>query len=116
MDETGDNKKGKTLIENKGCIKCHRVKEGTREDLSRWAMYVNPIVWAQMMWNHGPQMERELKKMGLSWVQFKEKEMVDLIAFLRSVNANVERVYLSPGDPNSGEKLFNQKGCIQCHK
>jgi cytochrome c2 len=116
MDEPGSPQKGGKLVETKGCGKCHTIKEGVKEDLSRWAMYGNPIVWAQMMWNHGPQMERELKKKGLSWVQFKEKEMVDLIAFLRSINANVERVYLSPGDPNSGEKLFNQKGCIQCHK
>ena len=26
-----------------------------------------------------------------------------------------EKVYLSPGDPKSGERFFTQKGCIQCH-
>ena len=116
MDEPGDPKKGKSLMESKACMKCHPVKEGTNEGLSRWGMYVNPILWAQMMWNHGPQMEREIKKMGIPWVEFKEKEMVDLIAYIRSISANVEKVYLSPGDPNSGEKLFNRRRCIQCHK
>jgi cytochrome c2 len=116
MDEPGSPSKGKKLIEAKGCGKCHPVKEGAKGDLSRWGMHVNPIGWAQMMWNHAPQMEREMKKLRMSWVEFKENEMVDLIAYIRSVTPTVEKVYLSPGDPQFGEKLFNRKGCIQCHK
>ena len=115
MDEPGDPKKGKSLMESKACMKCHPVKEGTNEGLSRWGMYVNPILWAQMMWNHTPQMEQEMKKKGLSRVEFKGNEMVDLIAYIRSLNPKVEKVYLSPGDPQSGDKLFIKKGCIQCH-
>jgi mono/diheme cytochrome c family protein len=115
MDEPGDPQKGKSLMETKACIKCHTVKEGIKGDLSRWGMYTNPIVWAQMMWNHTPQMEQEMKKKGLSWVEFKGKEMVDLIAYVRSINPKAEKAYLSPGDPQSGERLFTQKGCIQCH-
>ncbi len=57
-------------------------------------MYTNPIVWAQMMWNHSPQMEQEMKKKGLSWVEFKGNEMVDLIAYIRSVSPKMEKVYL----------------------
>lgn len=115
MDEPGDPKKGKILIETKACIKCHTVKEGTKGDLSRWGIYVNPILWAQMMWNHTPQMEEEMRKKGLSWVEFKGNEMVDLIAYIRSLNPKAEKIHLSPGDPPLGEKSFTQKGCIQCH-
>ena len=115
MDEPGDPQKGKILIETKACIKCHTVKEGAKGDLSQWGMYVNPILWAQMMWNHGPQMEEEMKRMGISVVEFKGDEMVDLIAYIRSLSARVEKVYLSPGDPQAGEKLFARKGCVQCH-
>ena len=109
MDEPGDPQKGKLLMETKACIKCHTVKEGTKGDLSRWGMYTNPIVWAQMMWNHAPQMEQEMKKKGLSRVEFKGKEMIDLIAYIRSINPKAEKAYLSPGDPQSGEKLFTTK-------
>lgn len=115
MDEPGEPQKGKVLIETKGCIKCHTVKEGTKGDLSRWGMYVNPILWAQMMWNHAPQMEEEIKRIGISGVEFKGNEMVDLIAYIRSQSAKTEKIYLSPGDPQSGDKLFVKKGCIQCH-
>jgi cytochrome c551/c552 len=78
-------------------------------------MFINPIVWAQMMWNHGPQMEQEMKKKGIPFMEFKGNEMLDLIAYVRSLNPNVEKVYLSPGDPQSGDRLFTQKGCARCH-
>jgi cytochrome c2 len=115
MDEPGDPQKGKILIEAKSCNKCHTLKEGTKGDLSRWGMYTNPILWAQMMWNHAAQMGQEMQKKGLPHAEFKGKEMVDLIAYIRSLNPNAEKVYLSPGDPRSGKKLFSQKACIQCH-
>ncbi len=115
MDEPGDSRKGRPLMEAKGCMKCHAGKEGTKEDLTRWGMYTNPILWAQMMWDHTPQMEQEMKNRGLAWVEFKGNEMVDLIAYIRSLNPKAEKVYLSPGDPPSGKKWFTQKGCIQCH-
>lgn len=114
MDEPGDPKKGKTIIES-NCIKCHQIKEGTKGDLIRWAIYVNPILWAQMMWNHTSQMEQEMRKKGISRIEFKGNDMVDLIAYIRSLNPKVEKIYLSPGDPLSGEKLFRQKGCLKCH-
>ena len=115
MDEPGDSQKGKKLLESKDCIKCHSVREGTTGDLSRWGMYINPIVWAQMMWNHSPQMEQEMKKKGVPWIEFKKNEMLDLIAYIRSVSPKKEKVYLSPGDPRTGEKLFAEKRCIHCH-
>jgi len=116
MDEPGNPQNGKGLMETKYCNRCHAVaREGTKPDLSRWGMYINPILWAQMMWNHAPQMEQEIRKKGLSWVEFKGNEMVDLIAYIRSLSSKMEKVYLSPGDPQNGRKLFTQKGCIQCH-
>ena len=114
MDEPGDLKKGKTIVDS-ACAKCHASKEGAKSDLSRWGMYTNPILWAQMMWNHSSQMEKEIKRTGSLRLEFKGKEMVDLIAYIRSLNPGAEKVYLSPGDPKSGERLFAEKGCMKCH-
>jgi cytochrome c len=116
MDEPGSPQNGKVLMAAKHCSKCHpAVKVGAKGDLARWGMYINPILWAQMMWNHAPQMEQEMRKRGLSRVEFKGNEMVDLIAYIRSLSSETEKVYLSPGDLQSGKKLFSQKGCILCH-
>ena len=116
MDEPGNPRNGKALAEAKHCSKCHpALKEGTKEDLSPWGKYTNPILWAQMMWKHVPQMEQEMKKKRLPLVEFKGNEMVDIIAYIRSLSSKMDKVYLSPGDLQSGKKLFIQKGCIQCH-
>jgi len=114
MDEPGDLNKGKTIVDS-ACAKCHATKEGAKSDLRRWGMYTNPILWAQMMWNHSSQMEKEIKRTGSLRFEFKRKEMVDLIAYIRSLNPGADKVYLSPGDPKSGERLFSEKGCIKCH-
>lgn len=114
MDEPGDLKKGKALMES-NCIQCHSIKEGAKGDLGRWAAYVNPILWAQIMWNHTSQMGKEMKEKGISRIEFKGNEMVDLIAYIRSSSPATERMYLSPGDPVSGEKLFSKKECLKCH-
>jgi len=50
---------------------------------------------------------------GVPRIQFKGKDMADLIAYIRSASEGVERVYLSPGDPRSGENLFGRKG-VHC--
>jgi mono/diheme cytochrome c family protein len=115
MEELGDPTRGRSLLEAGACGKCHRVKEGQKEDLRRWGMYVNPILWAQMMWNHALPMEQEMRKKGIPRIQFKGRDMADLIAYIRSASEGVERVYLSPGDARSGEKLFGKKGCSLCH-
>ena len=116
MDEPGNPQNGKRLTEAKHCNKCHPIlKEGGKGDLSPWGMYMNPILWAQMMWKHALQMEREMKKKGLPPVEFKGNEMVDIIAYIRSLSSKMDKVYLSPGNPESGKRLFTQKGCFQCH-
>ena len=115
IDEPGDAQKGKILMETKGCIRCHPAKEGTKGDLSRWGMHINSILWAQLMWNHAPQMELEMKKRGVLPSEFRGNEMADLIAYIRTLNPSAEKVYLSPGDPQSGRATFTQKGCIRCH-
>jgi mono/diheme cytochrome c family protein len=116
MDEPGNPRNGKVLMETKHCGSCHPiVRRGEKGDLSIWGRYTNPILWAQMMWNHTPQMEKEMRKKGLPRVEFKGNEMVDLIAYIRSLNPGAEKVYLSPGDLQTGKRLFAQKGCIQCH-
>ncbi len=116
MDAPGDVERGKRLLEAKACNACHTVKGAAKGDLSRWGGFTNPIVWAQRMWNHAPQMEREMGKKKIPWVEFRGNEMTDLIAYIRSANPAAEKVYLSPGDPRSGEKLFRQKGCVRCHR
>ena len=88
FDEPGDRIKGSKVFENKYCIKCHTVngKGGLKgPDLKYWSKQISPISMAQAMWNHGPSMLAEIKKMGLSWPKFDENEIVDLMEYLREL-------------------------------
>jgi len=46
---------------------------------------------------------------------FEKNDIPDLLAYIRSVGGGVERIYVQPGNPQHGEKLFSVKRCSQCH-
>jgi mono/diheme cytochrome c family protein len=46
---------------------------------------------------------------------FEKNDIADLLAYIRSVGGSVERIYVQPGDPQRGAKLFSEKRCSQCH-
>ena len=116
FDDPGDPKIGEKLFKEKGCIKCHAVKgRGGKigPPLDRFSKEVSPIFMAQSMWNHGPEMDRIMKKMGIKRPVFKGNELRDLLAYVKE--KEVKRVFISPGDINKGKELFSKKGCIRCH-
>ncbi|MFQ5864977.1 MAG: c-type cytochrome, partial [bacterium] len=120
LDKTGDVLKGKKLLSEKGCLKCHSVRQkgGTvGRRLDRLAVHVTPLFMAQAMWNHGPDMEKKMKELHITWPRFDNEEVVDLTNYLRILRMESPRqaVYLQPGNPASGKNLFKTKGCIHCH-
>ena len=118
MDQPGDVQRGDRLLSEKNCDLCHSIhgvggKIGA--DLSKWGNFTNPILWAQMMWNHAPQMKEQMSRKNIPWPKFQKGEMNDLISYIRSVSPAQENVYLSLGNPESGKTLFSQRGCGTCH-
>lgn len=119
FDEPGDIRQGKILFTEKHCIQCHRVGEeggnlGPRlDDLPR---SISPLVIAQGLWNHGPEMVRSMRRRNLEVPQFQGEEILDLFAYLRSQGRRrAPREFQSPGDPERGQRLFENKGCARCH-
>jgi nitric oxide reductase subunit C len=118
LDESGDPIKGEVVFNKKKCIICHSIRgKGGKvgPDLSKWGGYTNPLLWAGIMWNHAPKMEKEMANRGLKWPIFKGNEMVNLTAYIRSVAPVKERIFLSLGDPRNGRELFLKKRCDKCH-
>ncbi|MFN7972557.1 MAG: c-type cytochrome [Acidobacteriota bacterium] len=119
VDEPGDAAAGRKAIEDKGCLSCHSVagRGGTvGPDLARWAAFGHPVVWAQMMWNHAPKMAERAKELDRKWPRLEGRDMVDIIAYVRSTATELEAAALSPGDPGAGRKVFEGKGCAGCHR
>lgn len=120
IDKTGDVLKGKKLVAEKGCLKCHSVRGqgGTvARRLDKLSVHVSPLFMAQAMWNHGPEMEKKMKQLHIKWPKFDNEEIVDLTNYLRilRMESPEHEVYLRPGNPVAGKKLFESKGCVHCH-
>jgi hypothetical protein len=59
------------------------------------------------MWNHAPDMRRR----GGTISRLNDREMPDLVAYLFS-----QRYFQRQGDPSKGRRLYEEKGCAQCHE
>lgn len=129
-EEPGDMLKGKKLFADKGCIRCHSVHgEGGSigPDLSARRDLATPIAWTQAMWNHSPAMEGTLRQLDMAWPKFEDREMNDLLAYVRESGGDwgpslavccfqpqAEHGML-PADADHGQRLFREKLCIRCH-
>lgn len=120
LGQPGNEFRGKKILEKKHCFKCHKIggKGGNiGPNLSRLKQYVSPLYIAQTMWNHGPKMEKLLKRMNIKFAEFENNEIVDLTAAIKSFTSPTlsRSEYMLPGDPKRGKALFNAKGCSRCH-
>lgn len=119
FDEPGDPQIGKVLFAEKHCIQCHSLgKQGgsTGPRLDTIPRGTPPLRIAQDLWNHGPVMVPAIRQYGFDVPQFKGSEIVDLFAYLRSQGQRqAAKDFRSAGDPQSGKRLFESKGCARCH-
>lgn len=120
LDVEGDVAQGKRLMAEKGCLKCHSLAEKGGKlgpSLDKMKRYASPLFVAQAMWNHGEEMDAKMKELGIARPQFSGREMVHLLAYIRAAAkpAKGDKEFMPPGDPAKGQRVFTQKGCINCH-
>ncbi|MHC4081712.1 MAG: cytochrome c3 family protein, partial [Planctomycetota bacterium] len=118
LDEPGDPVAGQIVLREKGCASCH-LTEGSplagAPDLKRWAGYANPVVWAQKMWESAPEMEQAMREAGIAWPRLDDTDLMNIMAYLRSVGGHEAKVYLEPGSAETGAHLFAERTCRACH-
>lgn len=105
--------KGRFVFEQKGCINCHSISgEGgeVAPDLGEKIFYGSFLELASIMWNHVPDMQRQMRELDLSFPEFIRSEMIELIAYLYYL-----RYLGEPGDLYRGKILVEEKGCLTCH-
>ncbi len=117
-DEPGDADSGKKVLNEHQCTQCHSVDEPGETvgpDLVEWARYVNPVVWAQKMWTHADAMKAAMDEAGIAWPEFRDSDLNDVVAYVRSRAASGEKEYLEPGSISRGKQVFEVRGCASCH-
>jgi len=128
FDKPGNPEEGEKLFQKKRCGTCHSLggKGGMAvlqppPPLDRFKQYISPVFFVTALWNamqnmtqamhthHHPNMERPF---------FRENDLANILSYIKSVgvvNKEYTRVYLTPGNPNTGRALFVEKECVQCH-
>ena len=84
--------------------------------MAKWESLADPLVLAQQMWNHGPKMRAEFANRKLAWGQLTAQELTDILVYLQNLpeTRDIPRNFQLP-PPEPGEKLFQSKGCADCH-
>jgi cytochrome c2 len=114
----GNAMKGQAVFETKNCAGCHDAAIGQRRSgppISTWNKVNDPLAWAELMWNHSNKVYVELANTGVPFPQFSAEEMVDMLAYLRSVpESSSHGAGFQPGDPEKGRMTF-ERTCEECH-
>jgi cytochrome c2 len=123
----GNPARGANLFEEKGCGTCHErttapldgrspIRTPPRQSpISTWTRVADPLAWAERMWNHSDTVFKELSQAGTPWPQFSSQEMIDLLAYFRSLpETRSQSAVFQPGDPEQGRITF-ERTCDSCH-
>lgn len=108
-----DPNRGRSLFSTKGCVRCHgQGGRGTPfgPNLLMATQRLGVAEIAGQLWNHSAQMEQAMQARGVTFPQFEDTDMADVIAFLYYL-----RFYDTEGDARKGQVLFAEKGCAKCH-
>lgn len=103
----GSVTRGEKLFQEKSCRSCH---PGAGPDLSGVELPSSIGAVASGMWNHSPAMLRVMRERNVAKEPVSAQELADIVAYIMAL-AGTERA----GNAGAGERIFAQKGCIQCH-
>lgn len=105
---------GSSVFGSKGCVRCHSIRGhgGTvGPDLAGVDGERSYFGLAAALWNHLPVMADTMRARGVEPPRLQPREAGDLVAFLYAVD-----YFGTTGDRETGERLFREKGCIECHQ
>jgi mono/diheme cytochrome c family protein len=111
FDRPGLSAAGRRLFVTKKCVVCHQVGDvggvvGPNLDFLK--QYGSPIFVAAALWNHGPAMAEVMQAKKIERPTFKDTELVDLIAYIRSASPLpvTGPLHVLPGRAEEGHRLF----------
>jgi mono/diheme cytochrome c family protein len=104
---------GRRLFVEQDCMRCHSIwgNGGTLgPDFATVGTGRSLNQLAGLFWNHTPRMIETVRERGFEWPQFSEENLADIISYVYYV-----KLFDEPGDPELGERWFQEKRCAACH-
>jgi len=119
FEKPGDAGRGKQAFTSAHCSECHGITTSNASGappVAKWESLADPIVLAQQMWNHGGKMREAFTQRKLNWVPLTAQQLTDMLVYLQNLpeTRNLAQEVKFPAS-DSGEKLFQSKGCAGCH-
>jgi mono/diheme cytochrome c family protein len=114
-----DAARGKLAFATKHCAQCHGIATSNASGappVAQWESLADPVVLAQQMWNHGARMREAFAAKKLARPQITAQELTDMLVYLQNLPETrhlASNFTFPPSD--SGEALFQSKGCSGCH-
>jgi len=121
FDSPGDPVRGEALFAEKSCRRCHSVGGAggaAGGPLDEFGKYASPVFISTAMWNSGSRMTEAMRREGVPRPIFEQSDIRDILAFVRRDahrGDDENRVFLPPGNPRNGGRLFREKRCVECH-
>ena len=119
FERPGDAARGKQAFSAKHCSECHGITTTNASGappVAKWESLADPLSLAQQMWNHGARMREEFAKKKLKIVPITAQELTDMLVYLQNLpETRGLATNFSFGASDSGAKLFQSKGCVECH-
>jgi mono/diheme cytochrome c family protein len=110
--------RGKHVLESKRCTSCHslsRAATGRGPSVVDWAQMDDPVTLVYQLWNHASSMKNAFARNKIEWKTLTGRDLVDLTAYVQSVqNLVPNRQFFLP-EPESGKPLFDVN-CGLCHR
>lgn len=110
---SGSPGRGRRLFGEKNCSICHAIlgKGGNIGlDLAMNSQQRSFNSLLSRFWDHSPELLKSMKKDPSQWTQFDSEDMRDLVCYIFYLNG-----YERLGDFLRGRKVFESKGCAECH-
>ncbi|OYV72499.1 MAG: hypothetical protein B7Z72_04640 [Gemmatimonadetes bacterium 21-71-4] len=112
--DRGDPSAGRRIFLERGCVRCHAIwgNGGTLgPDFATAGAGRSMQQLAGLFWNHTPRMIEAAERHGFQWPTLTEQELADVISYLYYI-----KLFDQPGDPDLGQRWFQEKRCIECHR
>ena len=108
--QAGDAEYGKELLRMRGCEKCHTSGGAAKDLTERPDEKFSPDALAASLWNHAPRMWNAMEERDMPLIGLREGDIANLYAYFYSL-----RHFDPEGDAGNGKKIFEDKGCANCH-
>jgi mono/diheme cytochrome c family protein len=119
FEKPGDAARGRQAFLSKRCANCHSLTAttpGGGPPVKQWNSLADPIALAQQMWDHAATMTSAMTAKHLKWPQISAQELTDILVYLQNLPQMKDlKGQFSPASAETGETLFEAKGCGKCH-